>query len=469
MTVKSLSRRRRAVAAVMALTLVAAACGGDDDDDAGSTTEPAEATTPETDAPAPTTGDTTADTTADTSGEEPAPTTEGGATPTTQASSGPATGEPIKIGYAVGLTGSKAEANEGSLAIAEGWAEDVNSRGGIAGHPVEIVSRDSKGDGAQMQAAVQEMFENEGVVALMINDSAAEGAISEYVSTNNIPVIGVEGYNTTEWAALPQFLSYWLDIPGTIYASPDVAATLDSATFAAVSCAEVAACAQAEAIYQPASEALGMEWAGLVTVAGAAPDYVAECLSLIEKNVDFVILSVVSSVAVRVVQDCLTQGYTGYFGSTAGGFEAYLFEDVPDAKIAGALHAFPWWADDPAAQEYRDFMEQYAPDVDYRSGVHSSTYAGLKLFEKAMEGASGEITSESVFAGYYTLQDETLGGLLPQPFNVVEGEPVAKGVCYWPYEFDTSTSDISLLSIEGDSGNGATGDLATTCVEIPAG
>jgi len=386
------------------------------------------------------------------------------AAPTTDPDAPALTGTPVKLGLAIALTGPKADATKNIVDIAEGWVVRANSTGGIGGRPVELVVKDTKSDASTAQTAVKDLVESEKVAAIFINDTGTEGAIGDYLEDSGVPVIGAEGYNTELWGVKPSFYTYWLDIPGTIYASPHVAKTLGSENFAAISCSESAACAQAEQIYEPASEGLGMTWSGMLTIAASAPDYTAECLTLIERDVDFVILSVVSSVATRVVSDCLQQGYDGYFGSTAGGFEEYLFEEVPGAKIAGALHAFPWFTDDEPVVAYREFLETYAPDAEYRSGMMSAMYAGLELFHQAVADVEGDLTPEVVKQAYADMPETTLDGLLPQPFKVTPGEPVAKGACYWPYEYDTTTGDLTVLEVEGEPGNGAEGSLATACI-----
>ncbi len=90
---------------VLLALVFAAGCGGDDDDDEGSS------------------GDTTA--------------TDGG---------GDASGEPIRIGASLPLTGDFAEPGEAARRGYEVWMEMVNDGGGLLGRPVEMVIKDDQSD-----------------------------------------------------------------------------------------------------------------------------------------------------------------------------------------------------------------------------------------------------------------------------------------------------------------------------------
>lgn len=67
---------------------------------------------------------------------------------------------------------------------------------------------------------------------------------------------------------------------------------------------------------------------------------------------------------------------------------------------------------------------------------------------------------------YHTISGETLDGLLPQPITyTAEGaQPLVR--CFWLLELEGG--EFATLAVDGDSGNGAEGDLATRCFEMPA-
>ena len=54
------------------------------------------------------------------------------------------TGEPVKIGYSMALTGGLAPNGKSALLAQKIWEEDVNARGGLLGRPVKLVYYDDQ-------------------------------------------------------------------------------------------------------------------------------------------------------------------------------------------------------------------------------------------------------------------------------------------------------------------------------------
>lgn len=382
---------------------------------------------------------------------------------TPKADDGGLAGTPVKIGLAIPTTGGRADAMKAVKSVSIAWANDVNKNGGIGGRPVEIHAVDTKNDPAETQTVVKELVEDEQVVALMIGDTTTESVVGDYLNEQNVPVIGGEGYNTELWSALPNFFSLHTTIPQTLQVQATVASALEKTNFAAITCNSHASCTQAEAIYEPAAEANGLTWDGIVPVGNDAPSYTAECVSLMERGVDFMHLSLIGTTGSRVIADCAQQGYDDYYGVVAGGFEQWMYEGTDGAKIAGGLHGFPWWADAEPAQHFRDVIEEAAPGTEYRTPTITAFWSTLELFKKALGEAEGDVTREMVFEAYAGLEGETLDGLLAQPLTFEAGQPAPKVNCFWGYDYEVGNDNPELLTI-GDSGNGATGDLQSSCL-----
>jgi branched-chain amino acid transport system substrate-binding protein len=72
-----------------------------------------------------------------------------------QAPSGP----PIRIGYSMSLTGGLAGNGRPALVAHQIWAQDVNSRGGLLGRPVELVHYDDQSNGAQVPGIYNKLID----------------------------------------------------------------------------------------------------------------------------------------------------------------------------------------------------------------------------------------------------------------------------------------------------------------------
>jgi branched-chain amino acid transport system substrate-binding protein len=54
------------------------------------------------------------------------------------------TGEPIKIGYSMALTGGLAPNGKSALLAQKIWEEDINAKGGLLGRPVKLIYYDDQ-------------------------------------------------------------------------------------------------------------------------------------------------------------------------------------------------------------------------------------------------------------------------------------------------------------------------------------
>ena len=453
-------RTHRRAAALITVAFVVGACGGDDDDSAAETTAGGAADT--TAAAAATMAAGGAATTA----ADDAATTGAGATDTTAAAdtttAGEPTGSPITIGMALGETGGSSSNQKFSRPVAEAWAEHVNSAlGGIDGHPVNLVIKDTKSDGATGAAVVRELVEQDNALVLLSVDAASEAAYGEYTQQQNVPVIGM-GYNPTTWPALPNWFATSTTTPAVVQEQFVAAKEVGATKWAAVACIEVASCAAAQPLYEPAAAQVDIELGGSLSASTNAPNYTAECLQLINEGVDFIQLNIAPAAGTKIVADCQRQGYTGWFGASAGAVVASNFAD-PAIRLAGGLNGFPWFADAEPVQAFRDAMDS-AGVTEYQDPTSTAVWAALELFRTAMADASDEPTRDEVFQAYYGLQDEDLDGLLPQGVTFTEGQPSPPVSCFWVYTLEDG--EFSAVEPQGESGNSVTsGPLKTACAE----
>jgi branched-chain amino acid transport system substrate-binding protein len=69
------------------------------------------------------------------------------------------TGEPIKIGFSMALTGGLAPNGKSALLAQKIWEEDVNAKGGLLGRPVKLVYYDDKSSPAEVPAIYTKLLD----------------------------------------------------------------------------------------------------------------------------------------------------------------------------------------------------------------------------------------------------------------------------------------------------------------------
>jgi len=90
-------------------------------------------------------------------------------------------GEPIKIGFSMSLTGPLAANGKMSLVAMKIWEEDVNAAGGLLGRPVKLVYYDDQSSPAQVPALYTKLLDVDKV----------DFAVSAYASTQIAPAMPI--------------------------------------------------------------------------------------------------------------------------------------------------------------------------------------------------------------------------------------------------------------------------------------
>lgn len=354
-------------------------------------------------------------------------------------------GTPLRVGLFVNETGPLPSGEANAVPVMQAWARAVNADGGVAGHPVEIVVADTKGDAPTATALARKLTSDDSIVAAVMFDGNAEGVMADTIERAGLPVVGGMGYAPTAWGKLPNWLPLTTSIPSIFDMGMVLGKHLGAQRTALTICGEAAECGAATPVVQQASEKLGMRFVGSYKVLSSAPSYTAECLQIVKAGIDYVMLGAsTTAAAMRVAKDCTTQGYQGKWGLFGGViYPKAMKESDPGVKLDLVLNAFPWFADAPPVEAYRRMMEDQGVDEAVWGDLHSTAaYATMQLFRKALEAdpkLPATPTRRDVVAAYGTVHDERLGGLLPQPITFHPGKPNALVTCYWYGTYDHGT------------------------------
>jgi branched-chain amino acid transport system substrate-binding protein len=117
-----------------------------------------------------------------------------GTEPAGDSSSGAATGDPIKIGAILSLTGTYAGLGEPEKNLIEMEVKKINDAGGINGRPVEVIIEDDATDEAKAVAAASRLIEQENVVAIIgASGTGQTMAVRGDVQRAGIPQVSMAG------------------------------------------------------------------------------------------------------------------------------------------------------------------------------------------------------------------------------------------------------------------------------------
>ena len=121
-------------------------------------------------------------------GGEEATTTTAGGTATTAGTT--PTGEPLIIGAAVGLTG---DAASGDVPLSDAMkyvVEELNKAGGIAGHPVKLIVKDTKSDPALGATVANELLEEGAQIMVGPAFPGMAVGVIQAAAKKNVAVLG---------------------------------------------------------------------------------------------------------------------------------------------------------------------------------------------------------------------------------------------------------------------------------------
>ena len=357
-------------------------------------------------------------------------------------------GTPIKIGFVGTQTG--ATLGQASTQVADAmdaWVKYTNANGGVNGHPLKLFIKDDKGDPAVGRAAVKDLVENDGVVAIV--GSAAgitQQTWADYVLEKRIPIVDGSLIDAL-WFTNPMFYPIGTTVISGIWGQMKAAQLSGAKSAGVVLCTEVAACAQAVPLFKSDAEAVGIPLVYSALASQTQASYTAECLEAKKSGAESMAAFINAIVFSR---DCARQGYKPTYISSASGPGRATIKQAPElGNSVGSETHWPCVADTPPGpiKEFNAAMKKYGhgqwvkggAKYDQLNSATCTTWVGGEAFKKAIENAdvaaTATATSEDVIKGLSMFKDETLGGMAPK-ITLSDGtkpNPVQK--CMWLYKW----------------------------------
>ena len=367
-----------------------------------------------------------------TSATGPAPVSSGAGAPTA-----PAGRSPIVLGsFGVGSGPLGALVAPIPVAI-RAWMADVNSRGGLAGHPVKVVLDDDGGDPQRAISIARRMVDRDGVLAFFATYMVTTlPAVLPYLEQQKIPMVGSSNgseaadhspmvFNPQTGADLGTAWSYLLAL----------SSQSDKRNIAVLYCSEASTCAnQYDGIKRIAPEA-GMKivYAGQMSI--AQPDYTAQMLAARNAGADVVMCICDPPTQIRMIRSAHRQNWRPLFSATYSMDQEQIKAGGEDVEGLLASATTVPYSTSPKMKPYLDAVSRFVPGGAI-GGVGAAAWVQGKLVERIASFLSAEpATRQAILQGLGSLERETLDGLVP-PIAFPDGDRNRVNLCVVPLRFE---------------------------------
>lgn len=311
----------------------------------------------------------------------------------------------------------------------QAWVDLTNSKGGLNGHPVKLVSHDDQGDPAKSLQYVKQMVEKDHIVAIIGQEApGTDIAWAKYVTDKGIPVIGGQSLDQA-WENRPLWFSTNVTNPGWDLAQMRLAKNTGTKA-GLLLCAELANCKQAIPLLKSSAEKVGVGWAGAQFVAATAPDYTAQCAALKQAGADVVLPEVAGPTAVRVIDACATQQYKPAIVMASALIDKNMLEDSAFDGAVGISVAPLWFGNAEFTREFRDAYTKLYPD-EALNGFATLGWQSAVVFAAAMAHAPDTVTPQTVADAMWAQPPNSTYGGWTQPLTFTKGKASTPGSCVW--------------------------------------
>lgn len=351
---------------------------------------------------------------------------------------------PIRLGQTLatsGLVGASINGLRTGLAV---WAKEVNARGGVQCHPVELTQLDDGADASRVSANWNTLVRERGAVALLAAGTpVASAALRSAAERDKVPVIGAD-LNSEDYFSSP-YLFPQGGLPLTAYDGSYYLATKAAGangTAGLIYCVEISICTGVKNNHEKAAKRAGLKLGAVQAASLTQPDYAAECQAMKASGVTVLFLALDGSGSVRAARSCTSIGYKPAIASSAIAISAQAGADQTLRSLGVYLgtNNVPFMSNSPAAALFRDAMKRFAPTAPLEEQALFG-YASGKLFEAALakvadKARAGNVTSEMVLQGLWQLKNEKMGGLGPG-VTFTQGKPATAPDCFYGIKIGT--------------------------------
>ncbi|HEX3788618.1 MAG TPA: ABC transporter substrate-binding protein [Pseudonocardiaceae bacterium] len=341
-----------------------------------------------------------------------------------------------QVGTFSGVTGPAWTGGRTAVAV---WAKDINARGGLACHPVQLFFGDDGGDPARAAALVAQLSRDDHVVAFVGGhlDFSMAG-FKQAIETAKVPAIGGD-LIAPEWFGSSQYLfPQGAGIEDQLVGILKQNVASGKAKVGLLYCVEVKACTYAnQQLNNGLAKAAGAEIVYSSAISLTQTDFTAQCQSAKNAGADQLALGMDGTAMARVARSCNAIGYHPLLGGIGGTISPGQAKDptLREFNLATATADAPWTErSTPGLAAYQDALVKYAPGEE-PSGSSVQMWTAAKLLESAVANlgpgaATDALTALMVFDGLHKVHNDTLDGLTA-PITFGSGLPRSSGCVYF--------------------------------------
>ncbi|GAA0616928.1 hypothetical protein GCM10009547_18820 [Sporichthya brevicatena] len=323
----------------------------------------------------------------------------------------------------------------------QAWVGDVNSRGGVAGHQIRLVVKDSGSDPNVALSHARACVENEGAVAIVgsMAPFTSRGMMG-YLQSKGVPAIGGD-CGSSAWNDSPVMFNQCPAVATNYWSLAAEAARsgAQNKKFGFLYCQEAQTCAEGKRfmIDEKFVAQNGLELAYSKQFSLTQLDFTSECSAMKSAGVTAVTIVADPSALQRMGQSCSRQGFNPIYVLSY----ASVYPDTPTkaglANIRLALPVVPFCcvtgadAENETFQRYLTSFQRYGGGKEPGPAAIIGFTAGL-LFERFVLGVAETtptVSSAALLKAAGGLKKETLGGMVA-PITLTPGQKTPDTKCW---------------------------------------
>ena len=314
------------------------------------------------------------------------------------------------------------------------WTRSVNSRGGLNGHPVTLITYDDGGDPARFRAELRDAVENRHIQAFIQLSAPLTGHTAvDYLEQVKVPVVGLSGGELFGYDSpylFPQ-MPVGAELYYAIAASTAQQAVPKGLTkLGMLYCAEAQACVDAYDHVAKYAPDLGLKFVYQAKTSLAQPDFTAECLAARNAGAQIVLVISDSNSLGRIAASCARQSWHPQF-ATGHSIPQDRHKDDPNLDgLISASAIVPYFrTGTPGTDEFHAAVAQFNKGADISVALVQGWTSG-KLLERAGTHMSEPPTTAAVLSGLWSIKHDTLVDLtIPLTFG--EGQKPVPQSCWY--------------------------------------